>query len=273
MRPLPGFRSIGVTGRYWGFLALPLSLLSAAALWKYVAEFGEGWRLHLCLGLALIFQLGFQAETLAALWLHSPHYKLTSHGNYFRHGPEDIDYVAIQDNHLQGQVIAPTRGVSNCYDMDDFIRAETGSGNNLVMRVMQEWKPSHAPTAIYARFSTWSHIRLAADCPSSDEDSSCPASPAARVQVVLRQAYHPLWSAPGCDTYSSTHGNLIVDCPASRVREGAIELDFRDATSDFAARISTTTWKSWLLATVTMMLLWFAIGMRVAAAPEVVVPK
>ncbi len=273
LRPLPGFRSIGVTGRYWGFLALPLSLLSAAALWKYVAEFGEGWRLHLCLGLALIFQLGFQAETLTALWLHSPHYRLASHGNYFRHGPEDIDYVAIQDNHLQGQVMAPTRGVSNCYDMDDFIRAETGSGKNLVMRVMQEWKPSHAATPIRARFSTWSHIRLAADCPSSGEDSSCPASPTARMQVVLRQAYHPLWNAPGCDTYSSTHGNLIVDCPASRVREGAIELDFRDATSDFAARISTTTWKSWLLATATMMLLWFAIGMRVAAAPEVVVPK
>ncbi len=262
LRPLPGFRSIGVTGRYWGFLALPLSLLSAAALWKYVAEFGEGWRLHLCLGLALIFQLGFQAETLTALWLHSPHYRLASHGNYFRHGPEDIDYVAIQDNHLQGQVMAPTRGVSNCYDMDDFIHAETGPGKNLVMRVMEEWKPSNAAT-VHARFSTWSHIRLAADCPPSGNNSSCATSPAGRMQVVLRQAYHPLWSAPGCDTYFITRGNLIVDCPASRLREGAIELDFRDATSDFAARISTTTWKSWLLATASMMLLWFAIGMRI----------
>jgi hypothetical protein len=56
---------------------------------------------------------------------------------------------------------------------------------------------------------------------------------------------------------------LIVDCPASRMREGAIELDFRDATSDFAAHISTTTWKSWLLATASMMLLWFAIGIRI----------
>ena len=253
LRHLPGFRSIGVTGRYWGFLALPLSLLSAVALWKYVAEFGEGWRLHLCLSLALIFQLGFQGETLAALWMHSPHYRLASHGNHFRHGPEDIDYVAIQDDHLQGQVIAPTRGVSNCYDMDDFIRAETGSGKNLVMRVMQEWKPSDAATAVHARFSTWSHIRLAADT----------ASPVGRMQVVLRQAYHPLWNAAGCDTYSSLHGNLIVDCPVSRLREGPIELDFRDSTSDFAARISTTTWKSWLLATASMMLLWFAIGIRI----------
>jgi hypothetical protein len=262
LRHFPGFRSIGVTGRYWGFLALPLSLLSAAALWKYVAEFGEGWRLHVCLSLVMIFQLGFQAETLAALWLHSPHYRLASHGDYFRHGPEDIDYVAIQDHRLQGQVIAPTRGVSDCYDMDDFIRAETGSGNHLVMRVMQDWKPSNAATTVHARFSTWSHIRLAVDCPLSGNDSSCATSPAGRMQVVLRQAYHPLWNAPGCDTYAGMRGNLIVDCPASRVREGAIELDFRDATSDLAAHISTTAWKSWLLAAGSMTLLWFVTGVR-----------
>jgi hypothetical protein len=147
--------------------------------------------------------------------------------------------------------------------MDDFIRAETGSGKNLVMRVMQEWKPSNAATTIHARFSTWSHISLAADCPLSGPDSSCLTSPAGRMQVVLRQAYHPLWNAPGCDTYSSIHGNLIVDCPVSRMREGPIELDFRDATSDVAARISTTTWKSWLYATASMMLLWFVIGIRI----------
>jgi hypothetical protein len=210
----------------------------------------------------LIFQLGFQAETLAALWLHTPHYRLASHGNYFRHGLEDIDYVAIKDDGLQGQVIAPTRGVSDCYDMDDFIRAETGSGKNLVMRVMQEWKSSDAPTTVHARFSTWSHIRLAVDCPLYGSGTSCATSPAGRMQVVLRQAYHPLWNAPGCDTYAGMRGNLIVDCPASRVREGAIELDFRDATSDLAARISMTAWKFWFLAAVPTMLLWFVAGVR-----------
>jgi len=281
LRHLPGFRSIGVTGRYWGFLALPLSLLGAVALWKFAAEFGEDRRLHVGLGLALIFQIGFQGETLAALWMHSPHYTLASQGDYFRHGPEDIDYIAIQDDHLQGQVIAPTRGVSNCYDMDDFIRADTGPGKNLVMRVMQEWKRSDAATDVRARFSTWSHIRLAADCPSGN-DSSCTVSPAGRMQVVLRQAYHPFWSAPGCDIYSSAHGNLIVDCPISRMREGPVELDFRDSTSDFGARISTTAWKSWLLAAASMMLLWFAVGVRIRGrvgprrlklSPEGVVPK
>jgi hypothetical protein len=264
LRPLPGFRSIGVTGRYWGFLALPLSLLSAGALWNCAAELGESWRLHLCLALALIFQLGFQAETLAALWLHSPQYQLASLGNHFRHGPEDIEYVSIQDDELQGQILAPTRGVRNCYDMDDFIRAETDSGNDLVKRVMQEWKPLDAVTGVHARFSTWSHIRLVADCPVSGNDPFCAVFPAARMQVVLRQAYHPLWKAPGCETYATTSGNLIVDCPASRVRDGPIELEFRDPTSDLAARISTASWKTWLLATTSMMLLSAigAIGVR-----------
>ncbi|MDP9012420.1 MAG: hypothetical protein M3O41_07140 [Pseudomonadota bacterium] len=262
LRHLPGFRSIGVTGRYWGFLALPLSLLSAAALWKYVAEFGEGWRLHVCLGLALIFQLGFQAETLASLWLHSPHYSLASHRNYFRHGPEDIDYVEIQDERLQGQVIAPTRGVSDCYDMDDFTRAETGSGKGLVMRTMREWKPSNTAAEVHARFSTWSHIRLSLECPLFGGDSSCRISPAEHMQMVLRQAYHPLWKASGCDTYAATRGNLIVDCPIARMRERPIELDFRDSTSDVAALVSSMSWKSWLLATALMILQWIALGIR-----------
>jgi hypothetical protein len=61
LRPLPGFRSIGVTGRYWGFLALPLSLLGAAALWKFAAESPPGWRLHACLGVAVALQLGRKA--------------------------------------------------------------------------------------------------------------------------------------------------------------------------------------------------------------------
>jgi hypothetical protein len=262
LRPLPGFRSIGVTGRYWGFLALPLSQLSAVALWKYVAEVGDGWRLHVCFGLVLLLQLGFQAETLAAHWLHSPHYRSALRDNYFRHGPEDIEYVAIQDSRQQGELMAPTRGVSDCYDMDDFRRAEIGSGKDLVMRVMQEGTPWNPLANVHAQFSTWSHIRLEVECPSNT-DSSCLTSPTARMQVTLRQAYHPLWKTPGCDTYAGASGNLIVDCPASRVRDGAIELDFRDTTSDFAARISTTTWKSWLLATGTLMLIWLGTRIRI----------
>lgn len=244
LRPLPGFRSIGVTGRYWGFLALPLSLLGAGALWKYATETPPGWRLHACFAVVLALQLGFQINTLSVPWLHAPRYRSAVPSDYFRRGPETIEYVATQDRYLQGELMAPTRGVSDCYDMDDFTHADIGPGNALIKRVLQDGKPVVAPLTMRATFSTWSHIRLGIDC-RSESAASCMDAPA-RMQMELRQAFHPLWQAPGCTTSASAHGNMIVDCPVARLREGPIELNFDDTTSDYAAHISTTAWKIWL---------------------------
>lgn len=254
LRPVPGFRSIGVTGRYWGFLALPLSLLGSAALWKHAAERPLDWRLHATLGAALLLQLGFQANTLSVPWRHSPHYRSFASADYFRHGPENIDYITIDESHLQGEYIAPTRGVSNCYDMDDFTRADVGSGNPLVKRVLQDGKSPPSTMAVQARFSAWSDIHLKISC-SSEGAMSCLGLPQSRVQVELAQAYHPLWRANGCSTYAGVHESLIVDCPSDRVRRGSIVLTFRDTTSDLAAAVSTTAWKAWFLLTGLLVLL------------------
>jgi hypothetical protein len=261
LRPLPGFRSIGVTGRYWGFLALPLSLLGAAALWKFSVECRNTWRLQTCLGAALILQLGFQAETLAAHWLHSPRYQPIAQNSYFRRGPETIDYVAMRGKHQQGEFLAPTRGVSNCYDMDDFTRAENAPGASLVKRVMQDGRSLPLPT-MHAQFTTWSHVRLGVTCPSNN-GSPCVGAGPGRMQLILRQAYHPFWNAPGCEIYASPHGNLVVDCPASRLSGGAVELNFDDTMSDFAARISTTSWDVWLLVTGSLMLFLLIAKVRI----------
>jgi hypothetical protein len=279
LRPLPGFRSIGITGRYWGFLALPLSLLASMALWRFAAEIRQGRRLHWWLGGALVLQLGFQAQTLAAHWLHSPRYLPVSAGNYFRRGPETIDYVAINGNRLQGEFIAPTRGVANCYDMDDFIHADAGPGENLVRRVLGDWKPLDTAPVVNAKFATWSHITLnvqdAAPAPSvrfaawrpinhvvADVAAGRPAplqnTAPSRIQLILRQAFHPLWQASGCQTLRSVRGNLILDCPATRLRSGAVDLQFDDTTSDLAARISTNAWKIWLIAAGLLLLIVLA---------------
>jgi len=68
LRPLPGFRSMGVTGRFWGFLALPLSLLAAAALWRYLHAEPRSRNRTLLLGGALLTQLLFQGESLVSAW-------------------------------------------------------------------------------------------------------------------------------------------------------------------------------------------------------------
>jgi len=258
LRPLPGFRSIGVTGRYWGFLALPLSLLSAMALCRFGSEFGVTWRIHVWLGLVLILQVGFQAETLTQLWLHSAPYRFVSASTHFRHGPENIEYVAIRDDQFQGQLIAPTRGVSNCYDMDDFNRADGATGKALESRVIEDQTTMHRVPRVEARFGAWSRIRLTMDCTRSDAGDSCATPVPDRTEVTLGQAYHTGWHAAGCQTRSGTQGQLIVSCPASRMREGPIDLNFDDPISDAGARVSMASWRVWLWIAGSLMLLWLA---------------
>ena len=66
IRPLPGFRSIGATGRYWGFLALPLSLAATEmAICRYTKDAPEGPRKTLLLGAALLTQLISRLSLLA----------------------------------------------------------------------------------------------------------------------------------------------------------------------------------------------------------------
>jgi hypothetical protein len=243
VRPLPGFRSIDVTGRYWGFLALPLSLLSAGALWRTAFELKGGWRLHISLGLACLFQLGFQAETLAARWIHTPVYKEAPARGQFKKGPETIDYVAIGETYNQGELIAPTRGICDCYDMDDFIHAQTAPGSDLILGVTQDRVPVAKPWSLRVGFASWSHIDLRAGCETQDT-AICTAADSARISVLLKQAYHPNWRALGCETRASPRGNLMVECPATRLRD-PIEVIFRDEVSDVAAQVSILAWQTW----------------------------
>jgi hypothetical protein len=265
LRPLPGFRSINVTGRYWGFLALPLSLLSAAALWRTAAEL-RGWRMRLCLGLVFLFQLGFQAETLAARWIHSAPWREVPSRGYFGGGVETIDYVAIADTYLQGEVIAPTRGVCDCYDMDDFIRAQTGPGPDLVLQVMLAGTPVATASHPRAGFASWNHIYLSAGC-ETDRTAACTAPGAARIQIVLKQAYHPNWHASGCATRAAPRGNLTLDCPASRLQASSpVELAFRDVVSDLAAHVSIIAWQIWLCVAVSALLVQCGVTRRANTA-------
>jgi hypothetical protein len=259
LRPFPGFRSIGVTGRYWGFLALPLSLLSAVALSKFASEFGDTWRVHVWLGLALILQLGFQAETLTTLWRHSTPYRFVSAGHHFKYGPESIEYAEIHDNEFQGQLIAPTRGIRNCYDMDDFNRPAGAPGNSLVMRVIEPQPFLHRPGRIEARFATWNRIRLTTGC---SDKVYCEGAFPDGTEVTLDQAYHTGWRAAGCDTRPSPQGRLVVACAALRTRKATIDILFDDAVSDVGARISIMSWTIWLWIAGSLMLVWLSTGIR-----------
>lgn len=279
LRPLPGFRSIGVTGRYWGFLALPLSLLGAAVLWRFLAETRSRRRLHAVAGLALLLQLGFQSQTLLAHWLNSPPRSPEPVTTAFRGGPETIEYVQRQEQQLQGELITPTRAVVNCYDLDDFIRADIGLGKKLIHEVFDTGDRNFRGFQLSAGFMSWNHIRISNEGSNgsfNQRDAAMGAEPP-NLRIVLNQAYHPFWSAEGCTTSRSERGNLTLECPLASLRDQTIDLAFNDRLSRVAASTSVLAWAIWLPA--VLLLLMVLAGTRLrqrqlepASATETVAP-
>ncbi len=260
LRPLPGFRSIGVTGRYWGFLALPLSLCGAAALWRFASQDMPRARLRMVLGLTIFLQLGFQLETTLAYWLPTRTYHAEEVRSPFRAGPQDIRYVA-RGKTPQGVFITPTQGVMDCYDMDDFRHSEMAAGSALIKEARTDIGRSLAASAFSARFATWSQI-LVQPAPGSE-------LPDMGVRLVLHQAYHPYWQAHGCATRADGKGNLVLDCPAASFGRRPVDLRFNDPLSALAASVSLVAWQAWLATlALTLLLLRLQSALKPAVAAD-----
>jgi hypothetical protein len=205
------------------------------------------------LSIALLLQLGFQTETVMGQWLSTPPYKSTDFRHAFRHGPESINYVTSQPKR-QGEFITPTRGVVDCYNEDEFIKADIDIGDQLVRRQLRDGVSIPLQASTHAKFVTWSHIRLRLDNNSPALEMSN-ANSATHLQMVLNQAFHPLWQADECQINRTVRGNLVVDCPLSRWRAGTVDLKFNDELSTRAAAISTKAWRLWMPVMGGLMLL------------------
>jgi hypothetical protein len=158
-------------------------------------------------------------------------------------------------------VLSPTVGVCDCYDMDDFVRARTAPGRDLILQAQEEGVPPDFEPAIRAEFASWNRIRIQADCGFSRTLPVCNPPPGSRVRIVLKQAFHANWRAPHeCETAATASGNLVLACPAARVLHSTLELVFRDRLSELSARVSIFTWKAWLcLAAAALLVPSFAV--------------
>lgn len=252
LRPLPGFRSMGVTGRYWGFLALPLSLLGAMALRRFTVESLDVKSLRRWMIWALVLQFGFQIVSLVEPSLPGRPYLAPRVVPWSRQDGESVSYV-FHRRQLQGEFITPTRGVIDCYDNDDFRHADTPPGSNLIESVRVAGAAT--PLTVAARFMTWNRIRIdLAAPPPPGADLSSP------IRIVLDQAYHKFWRARDCELSASDSGNLVASCAGNAVRHGQIELRFHDSVSELGARISIVAWSAWL---VVMAGLWRVVALDV----------
>jgi hypothetical protein len=242
LRPLPGFRSIGVTGRYWCFLALPLSLFGAGALWTFLSRCPGGAKAAIVCGLALLTQLGAQTTALLSTVVTGRSYRPVEWTDSWKQD-RPITFV-LRGAHLQGELITPTRAVLDCYDEDDIPHAEMNPGTGLVRSVTLPEGSRLAGSKIRARFVTWSRILIDLDSPVEVSPSAAEES---TVEVVLNQAYHHQWTAPGGTLSPSAHNNIVLRCNESRLGSGPVELSFHDPISRWGWNISRGAWGAWLV--------------------------
>jgi hypothetical protein len=271
LRPLPGFRSIGITGRYWGFLALPLSLLAAAALARYASIEQRTRRSAGLIACAFLIQVGFQGESLLAAWWPSRVHEPVALEGMFNGSLQQITALENPSSdtnpHQQGEYISPVRAVVNCYDMDSFTRAQVHTGNQLIKTLHVAGTARPAPT-LEAGFMTWNRMRIAVS-----DDAPEPISAAAKVdatlQIELNQAYHTGWRSPHCTLSRSAQDNLVANCPARDLQAGAIDLVFFEPVSELGKQVSIRVGFVVGIALGLLALLALIPKRRTAAAPSV----
>ena len=239
LRPLPGFRSMNVTGRFWGFLALPLSLLAAAALWRFIHTGPATRRRTVLIASAFLIQIIFQGESVLSTWWPSRVYTPPSANGVFNGAPQQIAAIRIADGPRttqQGAVISPTTAVVDCYDLDDFTRADVNTGTSLIKDVTADATIARPNTPLEAGFITWNRIRI-----QDARASAAMATDARRdpvLHIVLNQAFHSQWSSPDCELTRGEGGNLVANCPARSLLGRSVDLVFSDPVSDIGVRTS-----------------------------------
>ena len=257
LRPLPGFRSMGATGRYWGFLALPLSQAGAFALSSYANQAAPG-RGRTALLIAVVFtQLIFEAQSVSSAWSHSRVYTPAPLQALYRGVPQQVERVYLPTTRrrhhrvLQGELISPTRAVINCYDMDDFKRAPVTTGSEL-LQDLQIFSPDNpSPPLIRADFLSWDRIQVA---PLPGAEPVDPAALKGTARLTFNQAFHRNWTSDICHISEGPRGNLTAECPTSTLTR-PVELTFFDPVSALGARVSAIAWAACAIGVLLLVML------------------
>jgi hypothetical protein len=126
---------------------------------------------------------------------------------------------------MQGELITPTRGVLDCYDMDDFVHAEMAPGSTLIKTAQTNSGATMPAGSFSGRFVTWSHIILS-QTPGA-------GSPGTTVRLVLWQAYHPYWGRKAAPRKPQKGPGPKL--PATLLKNHVVDLHFNDRLSKVAA--------------------------------------
>jgi hypothetical protein len=250
LRQLPGFRSLGVTGRFWGFLALPLSLLGSVALrWLFLQRAG---RRHFAIWVVLAFiPLVFLVTTVGEKLGGSRVYEPFSLEGLYDGGGERVEYV-YRDLGFQGLLITPTTGVIDAYNSHDFFRPPIEPGSQLVRSVHIDGREVER-AGFDGVFMTWRHIRL-----RPPEAAALPAGDA--VRIVLNQAWHKYWRADAGAVARGDENHLEVVLDRDALLRGPVDVRYHDPVSVLGVEVSGIAWLALLPLLLVLLVLAIALG-------------
>lgn len=249
---LPAFESVGIPGRFWGYLALPLALAAAVALRALEQDTCPAHPRRLLWTGVFLFALSFQAVSLAQPFvsqrgrarLRAPRMPAEIHRIENVGGP-------VTDQSLY---LSPTRGVLDAYNNHDYIRGAIAPGAELVRQT--RWTRGGPPLNARAAWDGWNKIVVTLP------DGGGPGA------VIFNQNFHPGWRSSMAAVTRNRRGNLALRL-AQHVPPGTtITLRFRDEFSILGKKISRIAAYFFLAAAAVVGALVFADRRRAGATPE-----
>lgn len=242
---LPGFETIGLPGRFWGFLALPLALGAAVALRALEGESSAARPRRLLWTGVFVFTLAFQAVSLAQPFI-TPRGRQRLRATHLP--TSEIRVIENLGGPIvdQSQLIAPDRGVIEAYNNHDYVRGSIAPGSELVRQT--RWTRGDTPLQAVATWEGWNKIILTLP------EGGGPGA------VIFNQNFHPGWRSSSAAVTRSRRGNLALRLARPVPPGTTVSLRFRDEYSILGRRISRVS--AYLFLAMTTALVAHAVGSR-----------
>ena len=242
LRHLPGFRSMNATGRFWGFLSLPLSLMAAVGIQYFLQETAKPHRVGVWLRWAIVLQFGFMSAFLIRSIPFSAPYEPVPYQGLFPEGGADISYSKGGARIYQYDLVSPVRGLLDAYNMGDFIHPDMDPGVHLFRGAFLDEKGLRTSQWVKGRFMSWNCIRVdfLKTAPSAIRNAEH------TLTLTFNQAWHRYWSCSKGRVYSINGRNLALDIPVRALDGAPVDLIFHDPVSELGAKVSKAAWLAWM---------------------------
>jgi hypothetical protein len=244
---LPGFRAVGIPARFWGYLALPLSLAGAVAIRSLEAETTRARPRRGLWALLFLFCLLFQAVTLAGPFLDAKGRQEAPPAIL----PDRIRTIVNEEGPFASQALnlKPTVGVIQAYNDHDYLRGAIAPGGELVR---ESTAAGGGALPARAEWDGWNSILV-----------TLPAGGGPGT-ILFNQNFHPGWTSSRGVATRDRRGNLALRLSTPLPHGAAVTLRFQDGWSVPGKEVSRAS--AWALLAAAAVLAAAEMAVRRRAA-------